>query len=74
MIIPVLLFFWAIAQQASVHEILPARIREWVAISSSRYLLDSGIKPKSPALGREILYHWCHLGSLFVKYLCMCIC
>jgi len=44
----------------SVHDILPARIWEWVAISSSRDLPDSGMKPKSPAapgFGREILYH-----------------
>ena len=44
----------------SVHDILPARIWEWVAVSSSRDLPDSGMKPKSPAapgFGREILYH-----------------
>ena len=33
-----------------VHEILQARILEWVAISFSRDLPNPGIKPKSPAL------------------------
>ena len=32
---------------SSVHEILPARILEWGAISSSRGLPDSGIEPAS---------------------------
>ena len=35
---------------SSVHGIFPARILEWVAISFSRDLPDSGIKPVSPAL------------------------
>ena len=35
---------------SSVHGILYARILEWVAISLSRDLSDSGIKPTSPAL------------------------
>ena len=34
---------------SSVHRIIPARILEWVAISSSRDLPDKGIKPVSPA-------------------------
>ena len=38
---------------SSVHEISQARILEWVAISSSRDLSDSGIKPESPALADE---------------------
>ena len=33
---------------SSVHGILQARILEWVAISSSRDLLDPGIEPVSP--------------------------
>ena len=35
---------------SSVHEILQARILEWVAISYSRGSSDPGIKPRSPAL------------------------
>ena len=35
---------------SSVHEILQARILEWVAMSFSRELPDPGIKPRSPAL------------------------
>ena len=35
---------------SSVHEILQARILEWVAISSPGDLPDPGIQPGSPAL------------------------
>ena len=35
---------------SSVHEILQARILEWVAISSSGDLLEPGIEPRSPSL------------------------
>ena len=35
---------------SSVHGVLQARILEWVAIPSSRDLLNLGIKPVSPAL------------------------
>ena len=35
---------------SSVHEILQARILEWVAIPFSRDLPDPGIEPGSPAL------------------------
>ena len=39
---------------SSVHEILQARILEWVAISSSREgLPDPGNEPASPALGSK---------------------
>ena len=44
----------------SVHGIILARILEWVSISSSEDLLNSGIKPAfpvTPAL-RWIPYHW----------------
>jgi len=43
---------------SSVHGLLQARILEWVAISSSRDLLDSGIEPTShvyPALQADSL-------------------
>ena len=40
----------------SVHEILQARILEWVTISFSRvYLSKSGIKPGSPAMEADSL-------------------
>ena len=45
------------AQVSSIHGIFPARILEWMAISFSRDLPDSGIKPTSPA-GKWILFHW----------------
>ena len=35
---------------SSVHEILQARILEWVAISSPGDFPNPGIKPRSPAL------------------------
>ena len=40
---------------SSLHGILQARILEWVAISFSRGLPDSGIKPGSPALQADAL-------------------
>ena len=35
---------------SSVHEILQARILEWVAFPSPEDLSDPGLKPRSPAL------------------------
>ena len=45
---------------SSVHEILQARILEWVAMPSSRNLPDLGIEPVSPALQADSLpqSHW----------------
>ena len=40
---------------SSVHEILQARILEWVAISSPGDLPDPGIQPGSPALQADSL-------------------
>ena len=34
----------------SVHRILQARMREWVAVPFSRDLPDPGVEPRSPAL------------------------
>ena len=39
-------------QGSSVHRISQARILKWVAVSSSRDLLDPGIKLMSPVLAR----------------------
>jgi len=40
---------------SSVHGILQARILEWVAMSFSNDLPNSGIKPRSPALQTDSL-------------------
>ena len=40
---------------SSVHGILQVGILDWVAISSSRGLPDSGIEPESPALAGSSL-------------------
>ena len=50
---------------SSVRGILQARMLEWVAISFSRDLPDPGINPASLVFctGRQVLYHYCHLGS-----------
>ena len=51
---------------SSVHEILQARILEWVVIPSSR----GSSRPRDQShvsyvscIGRWVLHHWCHLGS-----------
>ena len=51
---------------SSDHGIFPARILEWVAISSSR----GSSRPRDgthishvSCIGRQVLYHQCHLGS-----------
>ena len=51
---------------SSVHRILQARIVEWVAMLFSR----RSFQPKDrthissvSCIGRQVLYHWCHLGS-----------
>ena len=51
---------------SSVHGIFQARILEWVATSSS----SGSSQPKDythiSCIGRQILYHLCHLESLHV--------
>ena len=51
---------------SSVHGILQARILEWVAMPSSR----GSSRPRNQThvsyiscIGRQVLYHWRHLGS-----------
>ena len=49
-----------------VHEILQARILEWVAMPSSRessQLSDLTCISYVSCMGRQVLYHECHLGS-----------
>ena len=53
---------------SSVHGILQARIQEWTAISYSR----GSSRPKDQThisciscIGRQVLYHWHHLGSCY---------
>ena len=57
----------------SVHGIFQTRIREWVAISSSR----RSSRPRDwtcvSCIGRWILYHWSHLGSPFVYLGCILV-
>lgn len=54
---------------SSVHGILLARILEWDAISSTR----GYPRPKAHTCvsyictGKQIFYHWCHLGSPQLK-------
>ena len=54
---------------SSVHGILQARILEWVVMSSFR----GSPRPKNRTLisyvsciGRQVLYHWHHLRSLYI--------
>jgi len=51
---------------SSVHGILQARILEWVAMPSSRgssWPRDWTWVSYISCIGRQVLYHWCHLGS-----------
>ena len=43
---------------SSVRGILQTRMLEWVAISSSRILLNPGIESASPAFVGGVFYHW----------------
>ena len=56
---------------SSVHGILQARILEWVYKLSSRG--SSWLRYWTPVscvscIGRRVLYHYCHLGSLYTRY------
>ena len=53
---------------SSVHGILQVRIVEWVAMPSSR----GSSRPRDQtcishvsSIGRQVLYHWHHLGSSY---------
>ena len=67
---------------SSVHGILQARILEWVAISSrgSPPPRDQTHVSYASCVGRQVLYHWSHLGSLGtlmkvkVIQLCLTLC
>ena len=51
---------------SSAHGIFQARILEWVAISFSRESSqprDQTRISNISCIGRQILYHWCHVGS-----------
>ena len=55
---------------SSVHRILQARILEWITMPSSR----GSSRPKDgthmsyiSCIGRQVLYHWCCLGSLELR-------
>ena len=58
---------------SSVHGILLARILEWVATpssSGSRRLRDQTCISYVSCIGRQVLYHYCQLGSTEWKILC----
>ena len=48
----------------SVCGILQARIMAWIACPAPEDLPNPGIQ--CPCIGRQVLYHWRHLGSPFV--------
>ena len=55
---------------SSVHGILQARILEWVAMPSSRgssQPRDRNYSSYIFCIGRQILYHWWHLGSPLIS-------
>ena len=55
---------------SAVCGILQARILEWVAMPSPGDLPDPWIEPtyvNVSCMSRQVLYHWCHLGSLDVE-------
>ena len=68
---PLFATLWTKAQQAPpAHGILQARILEWVAIFFFRG--SSGPRDQShisyvSCIGRQVLYHWYHLGSPIEK-------
>ena len=49
---------------SSVCGIFQARIMEWIACPAPGDLPNPGIQ--CPCIGRQVLYHWRHLGSPFV--------
>ena len=58
---------------SSVHGISRVRILEWVAMSSSRDLPDSGIKPRSPVLQENALLSE-PPGKPINAHACVCVC
>ena len=51
---------------SSVHAVSQEKILEWIAISFSRgssRLRDQTHLSQVSCTGRQVLYHWCHLGS-----------
>ena len=55
---------------SSIHEILQARILEWVSIPFSRDLPNPGINPGTPALQADSLPSEPPRKSLFLYYTC----
>ena len=56
---------------SSVHEILQARILEWVDISFSRgssQPRDQTLISYISGIGRQVLYHKCHLVAVSLKH------
>ena len=58
---------WTVVQPGfSVHGILQARILEWVAIPFSRGSSQPRDRTWVSCIGRQILYHLSHQGSLYI--------
>ena len=55
----------------SMHGIFQARVLEWVAISFSRDLPDSGIEPRSPALQADTLLSEPPVKLVYMKIQCI---
>ena len=51
---------------SSVHEILQARILEWVAIPFSRGFSQPRDKTQAPCIAGRFFYHLSHQGSLWL--------
>ena len=59
---------------STVHGIFQARILKWVAISYSRgssWTRDWTHVSWVSCIGRQIVYHWCHLESRMYVYICL---
>ena len=55
---------------SSVHGIFQARILEWVAISFSRGSFQAGDwthVSRISCIGRQVIYHWCHLERPYLQ-------
>ena len=55
---------------SSVHRVFKARILQWVVFSFSRVSSWSRDQTCVSCIGRWILYHWSHLGSILVFTKC----
>ena len=72
------LTIWTAAHQAPLSMgILQARILKWIAMPSSRgssWPRDWTQVSYISCIGKWVLYHLCHLGSLKPVCVCVCVC